>query len=73
MHAGDHPIYPDCRPEFMEAFQIMENAGLEGFHTPRLHTPYISMTKGEICRRGWELDVPYEGSAGPLGALRYVR
>jgi 7-cyano-7-deazaguanine synthase len=60
MHAGDHPIYPDCRPKFMEAFQAMEDAGLEGFNTPRLHTPYIDMTKGEICRRGWELDVPYQ-------------
>lgn len=57
-HAGDHTIYPDCRPEFVEA---MSSAfGLCDWHTLGLHAPYLDITKGDICKRGVELGVPYE-------------
>lgn len=57
-HAGDHTIYPDCRPEFVEA--MSKALGLCDWHTLSLHAPYIDMTKGDICKRGVELRVPYE-------------
>jgi len=57
-HAGDHTIYPDCRPEFVEA--MGKALGLCDWHTLSLHAPYIDMTKGDICKRGVELRVPYE-------------
>lgn len=56
-HAGDHTIYPDCRPEFVEA--MGRAFGLCDWHTLTLHAPYIDMTKGDICRRGVTLGVPY--------------
>ncbi len=56
-HAGDHAIYPDCRPEFMEA---MENAIQRGTYA-RLHVlrPFIAMTKADIIKRGAELGVDF--------------
>jgi 7-cyano-7-deazaguanine synthase len=57
-HAGDHTIYPDCRPEFVDA--IGKAFGLCDWHTLSLHAPYINMTKGDICKRGVTLRVPYE-------------
>lgn len=57
-HAGDHTIYPDCRPEFVVA--MAKAFGLCDWHTLGLHAPYINMTKGDICKRGVELRVPYE-------------
>jgi 7-cyano-7-deazaguanine synthase len=57
-HAGDHTIYPDCRPEFVAA--MGRAFGLCDWHTLTLHAPYIDMTKGDICKRGVELRVPYE-------------
>lgn len=56
-HAGDHTIYPDCRPEFVEA--MGRAFGLCDWHTLGLHAPYLNMTKGDICKRGVELRVPY--------------
>lgn len=56
-HAGDHAIYPDCRPEFVEAmgktFQLCDWSPLI------LEVPYLHFTKGEVCARGLALDVPY--------------
>lgn len=57
-HAGDHTIYPDCRPEFVDA--MGKAFGLCDWHTLSLHAPYIDMTKGDVCKRGVELRVPYE-------------
>lgn len=56
-HAGDHAIYPDCRPEFMGA---MENAIQLGTYA-RVHVqrPFITMTKAEIIQRGVELRVNF--------------
>lgn len=56
-HSGDHAIYPDCRPQFVEA---MNRAIMAGTYLPvRLECPYTSLTKGEICARGLKLGVDY--------------
>ena len=62
VHAGDHFVYPDCRPEFIEAFDRMQRRAVEGFGNPelRLHAPFLRKTKAEIVKVGAKLDVPYE-------------
>jgi 7-cyano-7-deazaguanine synthase len=57
-HAGDHPIYPDCRPEFTEAMR--QAASLCDWHPVSLLTPFIEKTKGQIVRIGADLGVPFE-------------
>ena len=62
VNAVDYSGYPDCRPEFIDAFAAMAalatRRGVEG--TPlRIHTPLISLTKGEIITRGMALGVEY--------------
>lgn len=61
-HAGDHPIYPDCRPAFFEQLGKAIHAGNEGFLAPgfRLEAPFLHLTKTDIARRGHELGVPFE-------------
>ena len=63
----DYSGYPDCRPEYIEAFTRMANlatkAAVEGRQRLRIHTPLISMTKGQIIRRGLELGVDYAMTA----------
>jgi 7-cyano-7-deazaguanine synthase len=56
-HGGDHTIYPDCRPEFVEAFSQTASAGT--FEGITLLAPYTNMTKGDIARRGRELGIDY--------------
>jgi len=55
--------YPDCRPEYIEAYQAMANlatkAGVEGRQQLRIHTPLIRLTKAQIISRGLELGVDY--------------
>lgn len=56
-HSGDHAIYPDCRPGFVEA---MGKAIERGTYLPvRLECPYTGLTKGEICARGLKMGVDY--------------
>lgn len=58
IHAGDHFIYPDCRPSF---FKAMGNAMLEGSDGKiALVAPFLNVTKVEIIKRGQELNVPYQ-------------
>ena len=63
VNALDYSGYPDCRPEFISAFEKMANlatkAGVEGLHT-KIHTPLINLTKAEIIARGMKLGVNYE-------------
>jgi 7-cyano-7-deazaguanine synthase len=63
VNALDYSGYPDCRPEFIEAFEKMANlatkAGVEGRQALKIHTPLIAMTKAEIIRKGIELGVDY--------------
>jgi 7-cyano-7-deazaguanine synthase len=62
VHAGDHYVYPDCRPEFIEAFDAMQKKAVEGFGDPdlRLYTPFARKTKAQIAEVGASLGVPYE-------------
>lgn len=57
-HAGDHAIYPDCRPEFAHAFDLMERLACYQ-PAPRLVAPFLEMSKADIARRGNGLGVPY--------------
>ncbi len=62
VNAVDYSGYPDCRPDYVAAFERMANlatkAGVEGRRLT-LHAPLIRLTKGEIIRRGLELGVDY--------------
>lgn len=60
-HGGDHFIYPDCRPEFVEAFDAMERRAVDGFGKPdlRLYAPFVNIGKHDIVARGARLDVPF--------------
>lgn len=59
----DYSGYPDCREEFIRAFEQMANlatkAGVEGKTRIKIHTPLIAMTKAEIIKRGLELGLDY--------------
>jgi len=63
VNAIDYSGYPDCRPEYVEAFEHMANlatkAGVEGKTKLRIRTPLIQMTKAQIILRGIELGVDY--------------
>jgi len=63
VNAIDFSGYPDCRPEYIQAFEHMANlatkAGVEGKTKIRIKTPLISMTKAEIILKGIELGVDY--------------
>jgi 7-cyano-7-deazaguanine synthase len=63
MNAIDYSGYPDCRPEYIEAFERMANlatkAAVEGKQRIRIHTPLINLSKAQIIRRGLELRVDY--------------
>ena len=62
VNAVDYSGYPDCRPEFIDAFErtaeLATKAGVEG-HPLRVRTPLIDLPKAEIIRRGTELGVDY--------------
>ena len=62
VNALDYSGYPDCRPEFIAAFETMANlatkAGVEGRHM-KIHTPLISLTKAQIISKGLSLGVDY--------------
>ena len=55
-HAGDHTIYPDCRPEFADA---METAlGLADWEKLSLHRPFVHLSKTDLVKKGAELGAP---------------
>ena len=56
-HGGDHTIYPDCTPAFVEAFDEAAKAGT--FVKVGLLSPFVDWTKGDIARRGKELGIDY--------------
>ena len=56
-HGGDHTIYPDCRPVFVEAFNAAAHAGT--YVGVGLLSPYCNLTKGQIAIRGKELGIDY--------------
>jgi 7-cyano-7-deazaguanine synthase len=63
VNAIDYSGYPDCRPEFIAAFERLANlatkAAVEGELAFKIHTPLVSLTKAEIIRRGAALGVDY--------------
>ncbi len=63
VNALDYSGYPDCRPEYIGAYQQMANlatrAGVEGKQRLLIHTPLIRLTKAQIIRKGLELGVDY--------------
>lgn len=63
INAVDYSGYPDCRPEYINAFQQLSNvatkASVEG-KTCKIHTPLISLSKAEIIRQGLRLNINYQ-------------
>src|SRR5512136_2956820 len=63
VNAVDYSGYPDCRPDYVAAFEVMANlatkAGVEGNTRIRIRTPLIHMSKAEIIGRGMEMGVDY--------------
>ena len=64
VNALDYSGYPDCRPEFIDAYEKMANlatrAGVEGTTHITIHTPLINLTKAQIIRTGLDLGVDYK-------------
>ncbi len=60
VQASDYSGYPDCRPEFIDAFQQVINLGTRPETRIALKTPFVTMNKAEILRIGMSLSVPYE-------------
>ena len=56
-HSGDHSIYPDCRPSFIEAFDSATKEGT--YNGVRVVSPYCNITKRDIALRGRELGIDY--------------
>ena len=56
-HGGDHAIYPDCRPAFIDAFDRAAEAGT--YHGVRVVSPYCNITKRDIALRGRDLGIDY--------------
>ncbi|WP_146592760.1 7-cyano-7-deazaguanine synthase QueC [Novipirellula galeiformis] len=63
VNALDYSGYPDCRPDFIAAFETMANlatkAGVEGIQPMKIHTPLIHLTKAQIINKGISLGVDY--------------
>lgn len=63
VNALDYSGYPDCRPEYLEAFEHLANlatqAGVEKKARIRIHAPLVQLTKAEIVRRGMALGVDF--------------
>ncbi len=59
-HSEDFSGYPDCRPEFFEAFQGVVDTGTKDETNIELVAPFVEFRKTDIAERGVELDVPYE-------------
>jgi 7-cyano-7-deazaguanine synthase len=61
-HGGDHFIYPDCRPNFVEAFDAMQKQALDGMNNIKLHAPFLNLDKAGIVAEGARLGVPFENT-----------
>lgn len=58
VHAGDHAVYPDCRPEFVDALDALTAVALAGFHTPKIATPFVAWSKTEIASYAQRIGAP---------------
>ncbi|HEX8464514.1 MAG TPA: 7-cyano-7-deazaguanine synthase QueC [Abditibacterium sp.] len=61
VHGGDHFVYPDCRPKFIESFEAMQKLAVEGFGDPnlKLFAPFLNTDKTGIVRQGAKIGVPF--------------
>ena len=59
VHGGDHFIYPDCRPGFIDAFQTMQNHALDGYANIKLLAPYVHASKADIVTDGAKYGTPF--------------
>ena len=61
VHAGDHTVYPDCRPEFVAALRHLALVANEGFVTADFEVlaPFVEWSKADIASLGYKLDVPF--------------
>jgi 7-cyano-7-deazaguanine synthase len=59
-HAGDHAIYPDCRPEFVHAMNDV--AQIANYEPISIETPYLNSSKGEILKDGLSMNLTYENT-----------
>ncbi|WP_139974855.1 7-cyano-7-deazaguanine synthase QueC [Ochrobactrum sp. CGA5] len=59
VHGGDHFIYPDCRPGFIDAFQTMQNHALDGYANIKLLAPYVHVSKADIVVDGVKHGTPF--------------
>jgi len=60
VQSSDYSGYPDCREEFIQAFQKAVDLGTAAGGTIRLMTPFVHMNKTQIVKKGLDLGVPYE-------------
>lgn len=60
VHGGDHFIYPDCRPDFITAFETMQGHALDGYANVKLYTPFVTISKAEIVEQGAKINVPFD-------------
>ena len=59
VHGGDHFIYPDCRPEFIDAFQVMQDKALDGYASVKLYAPFVHIPKSAIVTEGAKHNTPF--------------
>lgn len=59
VHGGDHFIYPDCRPGFVDAFETMQRHSLEGMGEIRFYAPFVHKTKADIAVEGLKLGIDF--------------
>ncbi|WIY25253.1 7-cyano-7-deazaguanine synthase QueC [Parasedimentitalea psychrophila] len=59
VHGGDHFIYPDCRPDFIDAFQVMQDRALDGYASVKLYTPFVHVPKSAIVTEGARHHTPF--------------
>ncbi len=59
-HSGDHAIYPDCRPEFVQ--KMKDVCAIANYQAVSIETPFLHLSKGEILARGLALDLDYSNT-----------
>ena len=59
VHGGDHFIYPDCRPDFTQAFEFMQYMALDGYAAVPIYTPFVHRSKADIVTEGQRHNTPF--------------
>jgi 7-cyano-7-deazaguanine synthase len=59
VHGGDHFIYPDCRPGFIDSFQAMQDQALDGYAQVQLQAPFVNVSKADIVTEGARHGTPF--------------